>query len=259
MDEEKIDQTIARGELEIRGSYKLGPTLGWMGTAFFVLVGIAAPHWGILIAGPLGAWSFYATWAARQGLQEHERNKARHLWEHLGGVHAFGQPHSLYTERLGRQIKRIYEADTAGLLLPLRQAVRVLDAYHLQQQRLESVKGRLEKMQGIADRIERLGKGENQNLIRSESAQINADLQILKRDQEQIEASCGRLELILTKIERTLETRQLHRELGELNLGRAPIVEPAFEPESLEDIERQIGREIETYLRLERETDERFQ
>ena len=63
----------------------------------------------------------------------------------------------------------------------------------------------------------------------------------------------------MISVQKAAQARQLHRELSNINARlpqKAEAIESAFEPESLEDIERQIGREIETYLRLERETEE---
>lgn len=89
--------------------------------------------------------------------------------------------------------------------------------------------------------------------------QINGDLAALGRVHGQIHASCTRLEAIVIGVQKAAQSRELRRELEGLSARVAPssgALEPAFAAESLEDIERQIGREIETYLQLERETDE---
>ncbi len=88
--------------------------------------------------------------------------------------------------------------------------------------------------------------------------QINTDLEALGKVHSQIHGSCTRLEVIVIGVQKSAQSHQLRSEIEGLNARvtrAAGTIEPAFEAESLEEIERQIGREIETYLQLERETE----
>jgi hypothetical protein len=77
-----------------------------------------------------------------------------------------------------------------------------------------------------------------------------------------MEGSAGNLEAILSTIENEWKKRRLHQEVAVL-AGRARTssnVEP-FEgivPDPVHELEGQITREIQTYLQLERETDQRL-
>ncbi len=87
-------------------------------------------------------------------------------------------------------------------------------------------------------------------------SQLDGDIEPLERNCESLRASCARLEAIVVSVEADARRRQLHREVGELTAGVSPQSSNALEvaDEHL-DLERQIGREIETFLALERETD----
>ena len=199
----------------------------------------------------------------QKGLQPFEQTKARELWNWAGRQHSFG-PLSTPSQEVGNQIQKIYYLDPKGELLPLRQAIRLFDTFCRQQARLNIVTERLWQLNGLQEtllnkmaRLQELGENYEQGARNLE--QINDDYEALSGIAKQIQGSCARLEMLLISAEKAIQSRQLRRELNELSaLMPRPTqaVEPAFEAESLETIERQIGREIETYLQLERETEE---
>ena len=197
----------------------------------------------------------------------HGHKDALAIWNRLGDNHAFGFQLSDSTKRLGNDISRIYQTDAAGQLLPLRQAVRLLDTHNRQQQRLKLVENRLRELrqlqEALADKMAQLQQlGEDYPQGARNLEQIEADLAALGTVHGQIRGSCTRLEALVIGVQKVAQSRELRRELEGLSARVAPTsatVEPAFEAQSLEEIERQIGREIETYLQLERETEQHLQ
>lgn len=196
--------------------------------------------------------------------QQREKTRARLTWEYLGRNQTFGAGLSEATRRLGNDVQKIYDGDPTGKLFPLRQSIRLVDTHSRQQQRLFIVENRLGELRNLQEalagkmaQLQELGEDYPQGARNLK--QINADLEALGRVHGQIRASCTRLEAIVIGVQKAVQSRQLRRELEGLSAHVAPsigAIEPAFEAQSLEDIERQIGREIETYLRLERETEE---
>lgn len=208
--------------------------------------------------------SAYATLSSMKTWQQREKERARLTWEYMGRNQTFGTALSEATRRLGNDVQKIYNGDPTGKIFPLRQSIRLVDTHSRQQQRLFIVENRLGELRGLQEslagkmaQLHELGEDYPQGARNLE--QINADLEALGRVHGQIRGSCTRLEAIVIGVQKAVQSRQLRRELEGLSARVAPsngAIESAFEAESLEDIERQIGREIETYLRLERETEE---
>ena len=172
------------------------------------------------------------------------------------------------TRELGYEVRKIYEIDRAGTIFPLPQAVRLIDTHRRQRERLHKVAARLIELQLLIETLEaKLKKlrelGEEHSQGAHKLQRLTEDFEVLLRDQMQIRSSCTRLEAIVLSAQEAAQARQLRQKLrrdldilGEPCDLSAEATKPAFEAESLEAIERQIGREIETYLQLERETEE---
>ena len=161
---------------------------------------------------------------------------------------------------LKNAIAFFYQQDPLADTLPLPQAVRLLDAHQSQQQRLEIISFRLEELcllrQTMHEKLAQLHNlGEDAPEAKRRLAELERDEAALQHIHNQISASCARLETIFTSVQHAHQVRQLKRELGELSQVAGAHSDLALENDAF-DIERQIGREIETFLRLERETDE---
>ncbi|HEX8464963.1 MAG TPA: hypothetical protein VF627_10145 [Abditibacterium sp.] len=164
-----------------------------------------------------------------------------------------------------RQIGNIYQHDPRGEFFPLPQAIKLLDAHYRQQKRVGLVSQRLDDLSDLKIRLSEkilqlreLGADNEEGL--ENLKRIETDEQALQPLKDQIEASCRRLEMILISVQTAFKTRQLQREISELGTRATPAATlSTLAPENeLSDIERQIGREIETFLRLERETERHF-
>ena len=208
-------------------------------------------------------WNLLYLFNPRKGLAPFERTKAFRIWTRLGEKALLGH-FSETTRQFGFSVAQIYALDQAGDTLPVRQAVRLFDTHRRQQKRLAQVSARMEELRALSEQLEtklaRLHElGESYASGTRTLEEITADHEALTQISRRIQSSCTRLEMLVIAVQKAVQARQLRRELDELS-ARLPhsgeSVEPAFEPESLETIERQIGREIETYLHLERETEE---
>lgn len=241
--------------------------LSWLGSAGALLLAFMTGHWVFcgLIALALFVSSWWATVIARDELKLQRATLATQVWDLLGQSPQFAFSPNEPLRQTWYRIQGIYQSDPRGEVLPLRQAMRLLDTYRRQQERLEKVEARTTELQGLRnellDKIARLQELGDERAGRSELDQIGTALAELKAAATQIRNSCERLERLLTEVKTASQTRQLHRELDELRT-RLPrpveAVETTLQSESLENAERQIGREIETYLQLERETEERL-
>ena len=265
MKNQDIDKTIAYYERRLRISSLFGPTLSWLGSAGVcgatIFAGASQPI--NFLTGCLLAISVYLTSSAIIEMRKSRNFKAYRIWELVGESPVFVAPDNASLRHLGKSVRQIYEIDPAGEVLPLSQAIRLLDTYWRQQERSRKIAARLEELQALREelssKIAQLQElGESRTGLR-ELNQIETDIEALKKVPPQIDASCRRLEVILISVKRAAQARKLHRELDDLR-ARVPrpaeAADSAFEAQSITEIERQIGREIETYLQLERETDE---
>lgn len=163
---------------------------------------------------------------------------------------------------LGWALSEVYRLDARGEFLPLVQAARLLQTYDSQQKRLDAIAQRTFNLyfsrRQLTDKAARLAALGDQNPAALSSLDaMNAELAALERLREETQASCERLETIVLSVHQAAQARQLNREIAELTAGVSPSGGAALSATSdLYSVERQIGREIETFLRLERETDE---
>ncbi len=266
MTNETIDAAIERAE---RRAWKDAFVPPIVSGAIIVPCSVAAlfsenyPLW-LCIAGIFALASWAGAAANLKDFRAFQNGKAREVWRNLGVDGFFGERLSEATRRLGNDVQDVYNGDPTGKLFPLRQSIRLVDTHHRQQQRLAIVEARLGELRALQEnlaskmaQLRELGEDYPQGARNLE--QINEDLEALRRVHGQIHASCTRLETIVLGVQKAVQSRQLRAELEGLSARVTPATshdEPAFAAESLEEIERQIGREIETYLRLERETEE---
>ena len=260
----EIDQIIARHCLKACLLAFSVPSVSWAVTAVTALGGLAFGSVEFLELGAsFAALSIYATYDANRSFKKRENYIARIIWEILGATQTFGTQLTRATRKLGSEVQKVYETDPAGELFPLRQAIRLVDTHRRQQERFTLVEARLQELRLLKEALSgKLAQLQELGEIYPEGArnleQITDDMEVLRRVHGQIHSSCVRLEMIVISVQNAAQARQLRRELDGLS-ARVPrgdqAIEPAFEAESLDDIERQIGREIETYLQLERETE----
>lgn len=269
MTNQDIDRLIERNRRSLRlASFGVSMASGLLGLGLLLLAcfsSLAELAGFFFIGGVLAiliclgvTFDEVRTWRA------HQRKEALAIWRALGHNHAFGLRLPESTQLLGGSVRQVYELDPAGKLFPLRQAIRLLDTHRRQQMRLQLVENRLGELRSLQEKLSsKMAQlqelGEDYPAGARNLQQINADLEALRLVHGQIRGSCARLEAITIAVQKAAQSRQLRRELETLSARlpqNAEAVEPAFEAESLEEIERQIGREIETYLQLERETEE---
>ena len=271
MTNQEIDRVVAGRERRARTEQFLPTVTAWAcsGVAFVASLLTLNPvdpllNFSLWLAALLSGVGALTTVGAWRTWKQRENARARLIWQALGNDQVFGARLSESTRRLGNDVQKIYDGDPTGKLFPIRQSIQLVDTHNRQQQRLAIVENRLgelrklqESLTGKMAQLRELGEDYPQGARNLE--QINEDLEALRRVHGQIRASCTRLEAIVIGVQKALQSRQLRAELEGLSARVAPAsgaIEPAFAAESLEEIERQIGREIETYLRLERETDE---
>lgn len=260
---QEVDRLLTRGW---RGSFLVAiftSPLNWMvtlGTFTLVCLSLAMLLWSVaflIFAVSIGS----ALWLK---YREFERHKYAHFWKFLKFHWMSGGRPTRRTQQLIDTMIEIHGTKRGTGLLPLRPAVELVVVYEHQQQKLERVEKRLSALETLRSelrgRLKQLQRqGENHDKGVETLRRAEEDCATSEKTQGQLQASCARLEIIAMSAQQTAQSYRLRQELDELSsrVSRpAEVVEPAFEPESLEDIERQIGREIETYLQLERETEE---
>lgn len=270
MTNQEADGLIEQAESHLRFQFKLEPIVLWTITGFLAVAGfishLAIAWYAMLLISAaigVGAWSLYRAELNHSALQEFERDKARQIWRHLVKTGVFGSPLVATARGLNEKIQYIYQVDPDARLLPQTQMIRLFDIYRRQRERRKAVDDKLCDLrtlhQKLSDREARLRQLGEARSVFGEIERFDAQIKPLENLRDEIANSYRRLENVITLAEQRLEAQHLHRELDELT-AQLPYstrsVEPAFAPESLEEIERQIGREIETYLQLERETEE---
>jgi hypothetical protein len=99
--------------------------------------------------------------------------------------------------------------------------------------------------------------GDPNPLATANVEEMAREIPALERLADDILSSCHRLEAIVLSVHRAVQVKQLHREIAELKSSVSPEKggESQLVAPEITDIERQIGREIETFLQLEQETD----
>ncbi|BCM92751.1 hypothetical protein IAD21_04633 [Abditibacteriota bacterium] len=266
MNDHQIEAIILHAERQAGSNSFIGARL--MGTVSVLLSSIGFFSLGIEVGSFLLAVCGFVTarlWSeGKKVKRELIKSRARTVWQKIDHVSAFGGSPSFKERHLLKDIERIYERDPQGKILPLSQAIRLVLAWKQQQKRLQAIAAHIEQM-----RLARTTLQEKQKLLRELNdenasleralARLDDDIAPLERSHDALRASCTRLEALIVEVDATVRRRELHREVGELTTRLTsghPHEADSFElsDEHL-DIERQIGREIETYLQLERETD----
>jgi len=168
------------------------------------------------------------------------------------------------THELSKQITRIYKIDSVGYGFPLPQAVRLLDTHQRQQRRLSIIDARWEQNRALYAQVQEKilaleSLGEKSSSGERTLAELKLEAVQMKELKTQIESSCRRLELLLLEVEKSVQIKALHQEVASLTESatgvhsKGKLALKSGEDES--DLERQITREIETYLQLEREAE----
>ncbi len=221
-----------------------------------------APGYGFIgfISSVFALLSLMLWTSGRNISRDFEEERAQAIWNRFVERDVFDAEEFAPTQDLQQQISELYQVDPRGETFPLVQAIRLIDAHMHQQQRLEIISFRLEELsllrQTMHEKLAQLRKlGEDAPESQRRLTELERDEAALQSIHNQISASCARLESILTSVQHAHQVRQLKRELGELSQAAGAHSELALESDAF-DIERQIGHEIETFLRLERETDE---
>ncbi len=192
--------------------------------------------------------------------KNHKINQQMEFWKLVRKEGLEDEPLAGDTRLLIDKIVKIQAATPSHELLPVSQAVKLVAAYDRQARQLELVRARLTKINATRETlIEKIAQlqalGENHSAGLRNLEQTRANAEALQKVADEIQSSCDRLEAILNSVRKTARARQLHRELDQLSASATPAIDTELEAHS-EDIERQIGREIETYMQLERETEE---
>lgn len=113
--------------------------LSWLGSAGALLLAFVTGHWVFcgLISLTLFASSWWATVIARDELKLQRKTIAAQVWDLLGESPQFAFSPNEPLRQIWYRIQGIYRIDPLGEILPLRQAMRLLDTYRRQQERLE--------------------------------------------------------------------------------------------------------------------------
>ena len=194
--------------------------------------------------------------------ENYQLNRKVEFWKWVRKRGLSGEPPTGDTRLLIDKIVQIQTA-TPDELLPMRQAVKLVDAYERQTRQLQTINARLAQIGAtrlaLSEKTQQLqALGENHAAGLQSLERTRADFEALQKVAREVQSSCERLKAILDTARKTAVTRQLHRELDQLSAAATPEGNAAFDAESNDAIERQIGHEIETYLRLERETEEQL-
>lgn len=260
MTNDEVDVLVAHAQRAHGAAPLTGARLFWC------VAGIAAvsAHFGgiwfalfmVVVSGGIG---FIARVAGKEANARWRHDFARRAWHFIAHDARAFHSDSTSTNSLKRRIGQIYESDPRGNGFPLSQAVRLLDAHLRQQKRLARIEAHIHSLSQQREqlllklaRLHELGEDNPTGRIRLE--RLSKDIFALEISAVGIQASCSRLEAIVVKIHQAEEVKKLHREINQLSNGDS--LAPELQSEEANDIERQIGREIETFLRLERETDE---
>ncbi len=264
MTNQQIETLIRHAEKELaRGSF-LGARVA--GTVSFVLSPLVfLGEIGIILgmfAGmgwlvTLGLWS-----NGRSAKRDLKHKRALALWQEIWRIGVFGVTPPLKTAALLQEIGRVYERDPQGEVFPIPQAIRLVLVWQQQQNRLAGLHEHLGQMQILRDTLlekQQLLRelGDEDGRLERTLSQLEDDIDPLKQSCNALRASCARLETIITTVDAAARRRMLHREVGELTADFSLSQKKTalqMQDEHL-DVERQITREIETFLELERETD----
>lgn len=267
MNDEQIDQLLRRTERGIGLRTLSLPSVGWSA----VVLSAATFLWAqevflsVLFGGLLVLPAIAVSLEASQLWKDYKRTPALRQWREItDNPRVFPAP-STETFELKMALRSLYQSDPQGEVLPLKQALRLLFIYDLQHQRRHTILHRATQLQVVkeqlADKAERLRElGDFNPSLLAGVDEMKEEIEALDKLGDDILASCHRLEAIVLSVQRAVQVKQLHREIADLKSSLSPGRKDPSQLASPEitDIERQIGREIETFLKLQKETDERL-
>ncbi len=266
MTNQQIERLIRKAETGAFSRYFVAARVGGVVALLAPLCAFYYPlsGEGVVLGALLAIAASAATWSnwrdGRAIARKFYRNRARSIWVELSATNIFGEDTYALRGMLLR-VEALYERDPEAQVLPFIQAVRLVQVWHQQQSRLSLIRSHVAQMSEtrvtlIEKQAQLRALGDDNAAIGQTLARLEGDIGPLERSSETLRASCARLEAIVLSVDAAAQRRQLHREVGELTADVRRDDEGALElrDEHL-DLERQIGREIETFLQLERETD----
>lgn len=264
--DEEIRVWISHLEHAARSEISTPPRIWWGFSALFTLP-VFVPQVGPvsgLAAGLLAFIAWSVSQESRANWQNFERERALSLWSEWtrreGGEEV--RRGLVKTAVMRDEILDIYKADPRGEVLPLRQSMRLINTYGRQEERLEQIADHLAGVEEI--RVELLEKTAQLRELGEETEDVQAILRGLERDivpletsVREIRASCYRLEFLLISVKKALQIKRLRSEIQTLASVETSSDEMAIAQTTADtiDIERQITREVETFLQLERDSD----
>ena len=174
-----------------------------------------------------------------KGMEPYHRQKNIWLWE-CAREHIWGEALLPPARNLWLAVRNIYGLDPAGESLPLAQAIRLLDVYQLLRGQLSRVETRLS------------GGSSAWGGARAKSPRYVASgdaRETLESARAELKSSCARLEAIIADVQATLQEQRRRHAPGRVR------GETSGEAVAGSEIQARVAREIETYSRLERETE----
>ncbi len=270
MTDDEIGALLVDIEKSLRSQIFVGSKVSWLvslTTAPLIFIPGAGVGLGFgIFSGVMAFVGWLTNHDGRIEWQKVQDNRARYLWREWTqreSLKELGQGFEK-TVQMRDDISEIYESNPRGDILPLNQAIRLVNTLDSQQERLDQVANHVEGLRELrtqllekSAQLQKLGK--KTQSVQSILRQIEEDVNPLETLGRQIEASCHRLELLLISVKKAMQIKQLHNEIDSLTSSICADVTEALEEtiatDDLSNIERQITREVETFLRLERETD----
>jgi hypothetical protein len=260
MTNEEVDVLVARAQRVSGAGAQSDSNYLWMVAGItLVLSPVNAP---LLLPTTfvLGVIALVVRSAGREAHLRWREDFALRVWHYVAHQEPCFQVDSSEFNALKAKIALIYASDPQGHTFPVHQAIKLLEAFSRQQKRLTRVLSHIallhRQRDELSQRLARLHElGEDNPTGRARLKRLDTDIFALETSTLSIQASCSRLEAIVDKVRQTVEVKKLHREINQLSLSETALASE-LQSEEANDIERQIAREIETFLRLERETDE---
>ncbi|RYX84101.1 hypothetical protein EON83_11345 [bacterium] len=265
MNDRQIEAIIQEAEKQLGASSFIGARLSG-GLSLILVPFIPFTELGLVVAAISGMMGLItiSLWSEAQKLKKEAlHSRARSIWREIDQISGFDKP-SPKERELVKNIARVYEHDPKGEVLPLVQAFRLLLAWKQQQKRLETLRTHLHNLQSsraaLLDKDRQLRElGDTNASLERALKTLGNDIAPLQRNVDIMSASCVRLESLVVEVDAAARRRNLHREVNQLTAslpsGQIKTTDPFDRADEHLDIERQIGREIETYLQLEREVD----
>jgi len=264
MNDEQITRLLQKTRRALWARHFKLPLIGWgaslSGVAALLVTDLSG--FALIFGGMLALPAIQVSRDAAFNWREFNRAPALRLWRELNERNLLIAAPTAQTRALVRSIEAVYQTDWRGEVFPLPQAARLIIIYDLQRRRLTSIDERMRELEIVREQLEfkvaRLRQLGDQTPTASASLDnLSNEMALFGRVGDEVSASCTRLEAIVLSVQRAVQVKQLHREIADLTsvvAPRNPALSEITIPE-ITDIERQIGREIETFLQLERDTD----